>query len=96
MKRSMFMLATAMMAATSGSAWSASRRTAARHGKKFKIYLSLSHSGIPGSRKPPTSAKALAATPPYNDMVELTEVISGTDPQARAISAYESNDRSRA
>ncbi|WP_417721871.1 sugar ABC transporter substrate-binding protein [Salipiger sp.] len=61
----------------------------AQDGKKFKIYLSLSYSGNAWQSEAANIVKALAATPPYNDMVELTEVISGTDPQAQ-ISAYES------
>ena len=88
MKRSMFMLATAMMAATFGSGM-VSQPAHAQDGKKFKIYLSLSYSGNSWQSEAANIVKALAATPPYNDMVELTEVISGTDPQAQ-ISAYES------
>ncbi|NKL67319.1 sugar ABC transporter substrate-binding protein [Rhizobium leguminosarum] len=57
--------------------------------KKFKIYLSLSYSGNAWQSETANIVKALAATPPYKDMVELKEVISGTDPQAQ-ISAYES------
>ena len=57
--------------------------------KKFKIYLSLSYSGNAWQSEAANIVKALAATPPYDQMVELTEVISGTDPQAQ-ISAYES------
>ncbi|MFT4148570.1 MAG: sugar ABC transporter substrate-binding protein [Paracoccaceae bacterium] len=57
--------------------------------KKFKIYLSLSYSGNAWQSEAANIVKALAATPPYNDIVELKEVISGTDPQAQ-ISAYES------
>ncbi|WP_435171354.1 sugar ABC transporter substrate-binding protein [Falsirhodobacter sp. 1013] len=56
---------------------------------KFKIYLSLSYSGNAWQSEAANIVKALAQTPPYNDMVELREVISGTDPQAQ-ISAYES------
>jgi ribose transport system substrate-binding protein len=57
--------------------------------KKFKIYLSLSYSGNAWQSETANIVKALAATPPYKDMVDLKEVISGTDPQAQ-ISAYES------
>ncbi len=57
--------------------------------KKFKIYLSLSYSGNAWQSEASNIVKALAATAPYNDMVELKEVISGTDPQAQ-IAAYES------
>lgn len=56
---------------------------------KYKIYLSLSYSGNAWQSEAANIVKALAATPPYNDSVELIEVISGTDPQAQ-ISAYES------
>ncbi|GAA3880419.1 sugar ABC transporter substrate-binding protein [Gibbsiella dentisursi] len=57
--------------------------------KKYKIYLSLSYSGNNWMSETANIIKALAKTPPYDKMVELTEVISGTDPQAQ-ISAYES------
>ncbi len=57
--------------------------------KKFKIYLSLSYSGNNWMSETANIIKALAKTPPYDQMVELTEVISGTDPQAQ-IAAYES------
>lgn len=63
--------------------------TASAEDKKFKIYLSLSYSGNAWQSEAANIVKALAATPPYNDQVELIEVISGTDPQAQ-ISAYES------
>jgi len=57
--------------------------------KKFKIYLSLSYSGNSWQSEAANIVKALAATPPYDQTVELTEVISGTEVQAQ-ISAYES------
>jgi ribose transport system substrate-binding protein len=57
--------------------------------KKFKIYLSLSYSGNNWQSEAANIVKALAATPPYDKVVELKEVISGTDVQAQ-ISAYES------
>lgn len=60
-----------------------------KDGKKYKIYLSLSYSGNAWQSEAANIVKALAATPPYNDLVELKEVISGADPQAQ-ISAYES------
>lgn len=56
---------------------------------KWLIYLSLSYSGNAWQSEAANIVKALAATPPYNETVELVEVISGTDPQAQ-ISAYES------
>lgn len=62
---------------------------AAAEGKKYKIYLSLSYSGNSWQSEAANIVKALAATAPYNETVELIEVISGTDPQAQ-ISAYES------
>ncbi|WP_448656989.1 sugar ABC transporter substrate-binding protein [Pseudomonas mohnii] len=57
--------------------------------KKLKIYLSLSYSGNNWMSETANIIKALAKTPPYDKLVELTEVISGTDPQAQ-IAAYES------
>lgn len=57
--------------------------------EKFKVYLSLSYSGNAWQSEAANIVKALAKTPPYDQMVELEEVISGTDPQAQ-ISAYES------
>lgn len=56
---------------------------------KFNVYLSLSYSGNAWQSEAANIVKALAKTPPYDEMVELKEVISGTDPQAQ-ISAYES------
>lgn len=57
--------------------------------EKFKVYLSLSYSGNAWQSEAANIVKALAKTSPYDQMVELEEVISGTDPQAQ-ISAYES------
>jgi ribose transport system substrate-binding protein len=57
--------------------------------KKFKIYLSLSYSGNNWMSETANIIKALAKTPPYDKLVDLKEVISGTDPQAQ-IAAYES------
>ena len=57
--------------------------------KKYKIYLSMSYSGNGYQTETSNLIKALAATPPYDKMVELKTVISGTDVQAQA-SAYES------
>src|SRR5690606_34557935 len=57
--------------------------------ERFKIYLSLSYSGNAWQSEAANIVKALAATPPYDERVELIEVISGTDPQAQ-ISDYES------
>jgi ribose transport system substrate-binding protein len=61
----------------------------AQDGKKFKVFLSLSYSGNAWQSEAANIVKALAQTAPYDEMVELREVISGTDPQAQ-ISAYES------
>ena len=57
--------------------------------KKFKIYLSMSYSGNAWQTETSNLVKALAATPPYDKLVNLKVVISGIDPQAQA-SAYES------
>ena len=57
--------------------------------KKIKVYLSLSYSGNAWQSEAANVVKALAATPPYDKLVDLKEVISGTDPQAQ-ISAYDS------
>jgi len=56
---------------------------------KIKVFLALSYSGNAWQSEAANTVKALAATPPYDKMVELKEVISGTDPQAQ-IAAYES------
>lgn len=56
---------------------------------KYLIYLSLSYSGNAWQSEAANVVKALAKTPPYDKLVELKEVISGTDVQAQ-ISAYES------
>ena len=49
--------------------------------KKFKIYLSMSISGGGWLTAASNAVKALAATPPYDEIVELEEVITGPDPQ---------------
>jgi ribose transport system substrate-binding protein len=56
---------------------------------KYLVYLSLSYSGNAWQSEAANVVKALAKTPPYDKMVELREIISGTDVQAQ-ISAYES------
>lgn len=56
--------------------------------KKFKVYLSLSYSGNDWQTQAANIVKSLAATPPYDKLVEIKEVISGTDAQAQ-IAAYE-------
>ncbi len=57
--------------------------------QKIKVYLSLSYSGNAWQSEAANIVKALAATPPYDKLVDLQEVISGTDVQQQ-ISAYES------
>jgi ribose transport system substrate-binding protein len=57
--------------------------------QKYKIFLSLSYSGNAWQSEAANIVKALAQTPPYDKMVELKEVISGTEVQGQ-ISAYES------
>ena len=57
--------------------------------KKYKIYLSMSISGGGWLTAASNAVKALAATPPYDKIVELQEVITGPDPQPQ-IAAYES------
>ncbi len=57
--------------------------------KKFLVYLSMSYSGNGYQTETSNLIKAMAATPPYDQMVELKTVISGIDVQAQA-SAYES------
>ncbi|TCR72784.1 sugar ABC transporter substrate-binding protein [Rhizobium sp. BK376] len=79
-------VATALGLLAAAGMWTADAHAA---DKKLKIYLSLSYSGNAWQSEAANIVKALAATPPYNDQVELKEVISGTDPQAQ-ISAYES------
>ena len=61
----------------------------AQEQKKYKIYLSMFASGGGWLTAASNSIKALAATPPYDKMVDLQEVISGPDPQLQ-IAAYES------
>ncbi|MBV9440239.1 MAG: ABC transporter substrate-binding protein [Candidatus Eremiobacteraeota bacterium] len=56
---------------------------------KFKIFISLSFSGDAWLNEAANAIKALAATPPYDKMVDIKEVISGMDPQ-KQISDYES------
>ena len=49
----------------------------AQEKKKFKIYLSMSFSGGGWLTAASNAVKALAATPPYDKMVDLQEVITG-------------------
>ncbi len=57
--------------------------------KKYKVYLSMSYSGNGYQTETSNLIKALAATPPYDKLVDLKTVISGTDVQAQA-AAYQS------
>ncbi len=86
-KKKLGLCATALCAAAIGLSLTAPDAQA--QDKKLKIYLSLSYSGNSWQSEAANIVKALAATPPYDTMVELTQVISGTDPQAQ-IAAYES------
>jgi ribose transport system substrate-binding protein len=61
----------------------------AQEQKKLKVYLSLSVSGGGWLTAASNAIKALAATPPYDKLVDFQEVISGPDPQPQ-IAAYES------
>ena len=76
-----------LLAAAAGVALLASATAQAQ--EKVKIFLSLSYSGNAWQSEAANIVKALAATPPYDKLVDLREVISGTDVQAQ-ISAYES------
>lgn len=76
----------ALTSATMLSAGAASAKTA---DGKWLIYLSLSYSGNAWQSEAANIVKALAKTPPFDQTVELVEVISGTDPQAQ-IADYES------
>tara|TARA_R110002124_G_scaffold49687_3_gene145408 strand:+ start:1992 stop:3233 length:1242 start_codon:yes stop_codon:yes gene_type:complete len=78
----------ALIAATSQFALPDAAQAKSKDGKHL-IYLSLSYSGNSWQSEAANIVKALAATPPYNETVELVEVISGTDPQAQ-ISDYQS------
>jgi ribose transport system substrate-binding protein len=71
------------------AAMTAALATGASAEDKIKVYLSLSYSGNSWQSEAANVVKALAATPPYDKLVDLKEVISGTDPQAQ-IAAYES------
>ena len=76
-----------LLAGATALALTAISGASAQDKEKYKIYLSLSYSGNAWQSEAANIVKALAKTPPYDEMVELVEVISGTDPQAQ-ISAY--------
>lgn len=82
-------LSAAMAALTLAGAVSTASAQTPPAGKKYKIFLSLSYSGNNWMSETSNEIRALAATPPYDKMVDLKVVISGTDPQAQ-IAAYES------
>jgi ribose transport system substrate-binding protein len=86
-KRKLSLCAAALC--TAAVSFSLTATSASAQDKKFKIYLSMSYSGNSWQSEAANIVKALAATPPYDKTVELTQVISGTDPQAQ-IAAYES------
>jgi len=60
----------------------------AQEAKKFKVYLSMFATGGGWLTAASNAIKALAATPPYDKIVDLKEVISGPEPQ-KQIAAYE-------
>ena len=78
-----------LLAMTTSVSLAFSTSMPARAQEKIKVFLSLSYSGNAWQSEAANIVKALAATPPYDKLVDLREVISGTDVQAQ-ISAYES------
>jgi ribose transport system substrate-binding protein len=84
------MLATAGLAALVATAATTGASAGAQaQEKKYKVYLDLSITGGGWITAATNAVKALAATPPYDKLVDLRVVISGTDPQ-KQISDYES------
>ncbi|MGD9125665.1 MAG: sugar ABC transporter substrate-binding protein [Desulfarculaceae bacterium] len=57
--------------------------------KKYKVYLNMSYSGNTWQGAAANGIKALAATPPYDKLIDFKTVISGTDVQ-RQISDLQS------
>jgi ribose transport system substrate-binding protein len=83
-------LTKALLGSAAGLALGLAAAIAPAHAEgKIEIYLSLSYSGNAWQSEAANIVKALAKTPPYDKLVDLKEVISGTDVQAQ-ISAYES------
>lgn len=82
--RSVLIVITVMAVVLTGGAGLSSAQE-----KKFKVYLDLSITGGGWITAATNAIKALAATPPYDKLVDLQVVISGTDAQ-RQISDYES------
>ncbi len=71
---------------TAGGATEASGDSANASGtntkkKKYKIFLNLSYSGNSWSNEAANIIESLAKTPPYDEMVEFTKIISGADAQ---------------
>ena len=82
-------IGTSLLAMTLATGIVTAATDASAQQKKFKIYLSMSYSGNAWQTETSNLVKAMAATPPYDKLVDLKVVISGIDPQAQA-SAYES------
>jgi ribose transport system substrate-binding protein len=82
-------LASTFLIALVGLLVGGSSSVQAQEKKKFKVYLSMAVTGGGWLTAASNSIKALAATPPYDELVDFQEVISGPDPQ-RQIAAYES------
>ncbi|WP_108610662.1 sugar ABC transporter substrate-binding protein [Aminobacter sp. MSH1] len=57
--------------------------------EKVKIYLNLSYTGNSWMNQATNIIRSLAKTPPYDELIEYKEIVSGLDLQAQ-ISAYES------
>ena len=53
----------------------------AQNNGKYKVFLDMSYSGNIWQAAAANGIKALAATPPYDKMIEFKTVISGTDVQ---------------
>ncbi len=64
-------------------------RLYAQEGRKYKVFLDMSYSGNTWQAAAANGIKALAATPPYDKMIEFKTIISGTDVQ-RQISDIQS------
>ena len=62
---------------------------AAAQDDPYKVFLNLSYSGNTWQSAAANGVKALAATPPYDEMIEFETIISGTDVQ-RQISDLQS------
>lgn len=78
-----------LVGGTSNPAMAQEKKAAPAKAKKFKIYWNLSLTSGGWISAATNAVKALAATPPYDKMVDLQIVISGLD-QQKQISDYES------